>query len=50
MRVKCDLSVYEIMQILGVSAFDKTQIRELLTDFKSNQNVKELQYSLFDNC
>jgi len=48
--LKCDLSVYEIMQILGVSAFDRTPIRELLTDFKSNQNVKELQYSLFDNC
>ncbi len=48
--IKCELSVYEIMQILGVSAFDRTPIRELLTDFKSNQNVKELQYSLFDNC
>jgi IS4 transposase len=48
--LKSDLSIYEIIQILGVSAFDRTLIRELLTDFQSNQNVKELQYSLFDNC
>jgi len=45
--LKSDLSIYEIMQIIGVSAFDRTPIRELLTDFKSNQNVKELQYNLF---
>jgi hypothetical protein len=48
--IKSDLSIYETMQILGVSAFDKTPIRELLTDFQSNQNVKERQYNLFDNC
>jgi hypothetical protein len=48
--LKSDLSIYEIMQILGVSAFDRTPIRELLTDFQSNKNVKERQYSLFDNC
>jgi IS4 transposase len=48
--LKSDLSIYEIMQIVGVSAFDKTPIRELLTDFQSNQNVKELQYNLFSNC
>ena len=47
--LRSDLSIYEIMQIVGVSAFDKTPIRELLTDFQSNQNVKELQYNLFDN-
>ncbi len=37
------------MQILGVSAFDKTPIDELLTEIKvnSNQNVKE-QYNLFN--
>jgi hypothetical protein len=36
------------MQILGVSAFDKTPIRELLTEqHQFNQNVKE-QLNLFD--
>jgi hypothetical protein len=48
--LKSNMSVYEIIQILGVSAFDRTPIRELLTDYKSNQNIKELQYQLFDNC
>ncbi|MDR2424539.1 MAG: PHP domain-containing protein [Prevotellaceae bacterium] len=33
----------------GVSAFDKTPIRELLTDFHVNQNIKEPQYDLFSN-
>ncbi|MDR2840980.1 MAG: IS4 family transposase [Paludibacter sp.] len=49
--VKSQLSIHEIMQILGTSLFDKTPIRELLTentDFQvmKNQNVKE-QLSLF---
>jgi hypothetical protein len=47
--LKSSLSIYEIMQILGISAFDKTTIRELLTDFQVNQNVKERQYNLFVN-
>jgi len=47
--LKSTLSIYEIMQILGISAFDKTSICELLTEFQVNQNVKELQYNLFDN-
>ena len=47
--LKSTLSIYEIMQILGISMFDKTPIRELLTEFQVNQNVKELQYNLFDN-
>ena len=42
-------SIYEIMQILSVSAFDKTAVRDLLTMSQVNQNVKELQYNLFDN-
>jgi hypothetical protein len=42
-------SIYEIMQILGVSVFDKTPICDLLTMPKVNQNVKELQYDLFNN-
>jgi len=35
------------MQILGISAFDKTPIKELLTKIEVNQNVKE-QYKLFN--
>lgn len=48
--LKSTLSIYEIMQILGISAFDKTSIRELLIDFQvnSNQNVKE-QLDLFNS-
>jgi len=45
----CKLSIYEIMQILGVSVFDKTPIKELLTNFQSNQNFKNIQYNLFDD-
>ncbi len=44
--LKSTLSIYEIMQILGISAFDKTPIKELLTEFQVNQNVKE-QLNLF---
>ena len=47
--LKSNLSIYEIMQILGVSAFDKTPIRELLTQFQPNKNTTESQYILFDN-
>lgn len=47
--LKSNYSIYEIMQILSVSAFDKTPIRDLLTMTQVNQNVKELQYNLFDN-
>jgi hypothetical protein len=36
------------MQILSVSAFDKTPIGDLLAGPQVNQNVKELQYDLFD--
>jgi hypothetical protein len=41
------LSIYEIMQILGISAFDKAPVKELLTELQVNQNVKE-QYNLFN--
>lgn len=47
--LKSNYSIYEIMQILSVSAFDKTPIRDLLTMTQVNQNVKELRYDLFDN-
>ena len=45
--INSPLSIYEIIQILGVSAFDKTPIKELLTEIEVNQNVKE-QYNLFN--
>lgn len=45
--LKSELSIYEIMQIIGISVFDKTNIRELLTEFQINQNVKE-QLNLFN--
>jgi hypothetical protein len=44
--LKSTFSIYEIMQILGISAFDKTPVKELLTDFQNNQNFKE-QRDLF---
>jgi len=46
--LRSTLSIYEVMQILGISAFDKAPIRELLTECEvnSNQNVKE-QLDLF---
>lgn len=47
--LKSNYSIYEIMQILSVSVFDKTPICDLLTISQVNQNVKELQYNLFDN-
>lgn len=47
--VKSNLSIYQIMQILSISAFDKTPISELLCDFQNNQNVNEHQYNIFDN-
>uniref|UniRef100_UPI00321643E1 IS4 family transposase n=1 Tax=uncultured Draconibacterium sp. TaxID=1573823 RepID=UPI00321643E1 len=46
--LKSDLSIYEIMQILSISAFDKTPIAELLTQSQVNQNIKE-QLNLFSN-
>jgi hypothetical protein len=44
--LKSTLSVYEIMQILGISVFDKTPVKELLTESQINQNFKE-QGNLF---
>ncbi len=46
--LKSNLSIYETMQILGISAFDKTPVKELLTETKVNQNIKE-QNDLFNN-
>ena len=44
-QLNSKLSIYQIMQILSISAFDKTPLKELLTEYQVNQNVKE-QYSL----
>jgi hypothetical protein len=44
-QLNSKLSIYEIMQILSISAFDKTPLKELLTGYQVNQNVKE-QYNL----
>jgi len=41
-------SVYEMIQILGISAFAKTPINELFAKQQINQNVKE-QLNLFSN-
>ena len=46
--VKSELSIYQIMQILSISAFDKTPISQLLNDFQNNQNVNEQQYKILE--
>ena len=46
-KLQSTLSIYEIMQILGISSFDKTSVKELLTEIQVNQNIKE-QYDLFN--
>ena len=47
-KIQSEYSIYELMQILGVSAFDKTPIKELLTNKRQlNQNVKEQLYITF---
>ena len=45
-QLKTDHSIYEVMQILSVSTFDKTPITELLNEPISNQNINE-QLNLF---
>ncbi|BBE17480.1 ISPg4, transposase [Aquipluma nitroreducens] len=46
--LKSTLSIYEIMQILGISVFDKAPVKELITELEVNQNFKE-QYDLFND-
>lgn len=46
--LRSNLSIYEILKILGISAMDKTSISELLTEDFSNQNFNE-QMNLFNN-
>ena len=45
--LRSELSIYEMMQIPGISVFDKTPINELIAEFIPNQNVKEPQLYLF---
>jgi len=47
-KIKSPYSIYELMQIIGISAFDKTSVNELLTKQQISQNVKE-QLNLFSN-
>jgi len=42
-KLKSNYSTYEILQILGTSLLDKTQLNQLLQK-KNNQDVKELLY------
>lgn len=44
--LKSQLSIYEIIQILGIFAFDKTTVKELLTVFQDNQDFKEKEIYL----
>jgi len=46
-KLQSTLSIYEIMQILGISSFDKAPVYELLTEIQVNQDFKE-QYDLFN--
>ena len=46
--LKSNLSIYEIMQILSISVFDKTSLQELLTEYQIKQNVKE-QRNIFND-
>ena len=43
-KLKIEKSTYEILQILGISLFDKTHINQLLTN-NANQDVKEQDYN-----
>lgn len=40
-KLRSDLSLYEITQILGVSVFDKTPLNELLTKISKNELIIE---------
>ena len=46
-QIRSSYSVYEMMQILGISAFSKMPINELFTKKQINQNFKE-QLNLFN--
>ena len=43
-KLKIEKSTYEILQVLGISLFDKTPLNQLLTN-NTNQDVKEQGYN-----
>lgn len=47
-ELKSDLAIYEIIQILPISTFNKTTLVKLLTQTQANQNIEE-QLNLFSN-
>jgi hypothetical protein len=49
-ELKVEHSLYSILQILSVSAFERTDINQLLTDFKEEENMSKPcnQLNLFD--
>jgi transposase len=49
-ELKIEHSLYTILQILSVSAFERTDINQLLTDFKEEENMSKPcnQLNLFD--
>jgi Transposase DDE domain len=48
-QLRSPYSIYEMMQILGISVLAKTLINELLTKTQINQSVKEqLNYFIFN--
>ena len=47
-EINSNLSIYQIVQILEISVFDKTLLNEILTEYQANQNDKE-QLDLFNN-
>jgi len=36
----CEFTIYEIMQILGISVIDKTHVNQILTKLKNKNDVK----------
>jgi hypothetical protein len=48
-QLKSPYSIYEIMQITGISLFTKTPVNQLIGRKTSNQNVKELPNLFSDN-
>ena len=46
-QLKSELSIYQTMQILGISVLDKTPVNQILTKCKNKNDVKE-QYNLFN--
>lgn len=47
--LQSNYSIYEIMQILSISVFDKSPIRDLLSTPQVNQKIKKYQYNIFDH-